>query len=281
MLNFSWSDNEGGIPAGSTFSYWVILPLVVCFAIGEQHTFAQSTEPSPDPRRFITWAKQDAGAFAVGLVSRYVVYAGTSMGVVLVTFSGQDDDLTRGAVRLSHNIPSQVRTVANEIGNVKVVKPMSLMLFLGSLASKNYRFQDAAFTSFEAILLSNIITDVVKGISGRARPYQEQGAQHFRPFSGNTSFPSGHATTVFAFTTPYLLYYRNALSIAFFALGAGTAFIRIADEAHWFSDVVVGSGIGFLTGYWLTKRHMRQQTRIDVVPIMDRDQVGLSIRFRP
>ncbi|MFQ5569801.1 MAG: phosphatase PAP2 family protein [Rhodothermales bacterium] len=241
---------------------------------------AQSSPPSNDPYRFIEWSIQDVKAIARGVPSKYSLYAAAGMGGALLTLSWQDDNLTDGAIDLAEGTNSKVRRVVNEIGNVKAVRPMALLLFLGSLTSSSRRFQDAAFTSLEAVVFSNLLTNTLKSVVGRARPYQDRGAQTFRPLSGDKSFPSGHATTVFAFTTPWLLYYSNVPTYGLFILGIGTAFMRMADNAHWFTDVLVGGGIGFTTAYMLTRRHQRRAGTISVTPVLADGQGGLFVRVR-
>lgn len=254
------------------------LVLVFLLFAGTMPASAQAPELPPDPFRFVLWTGGDVKAFADGLLSRRALYAAAGMGGVVLLLSGQDSELTEGAMELADGADSRVRRTLNEIGNVKAVRPMALLMFLGSLTSRSGRLQDAAFTSLEAIIFANLITNGLKGIAGRARPLQEQGATHFRPLSGNTSFPSGHATTVFAFTTPWLLYYSNVPTIGLFVLGAGTAFIRMADNVHWFTDVLVGGAIGFTTAYGLTRRHQRDGGRISVTPVVSAEQPGLMMR---
>lgn len=242
---------------------------------------AQAPVRNADPYRFIEWTGQDATAFVKGLPTRRSLYAAALMGGTVLLLARKDDDVTQGAADLAAGTYRPLRTVANEIGNVKVVQPTALMLFLGSLLSDDTRFQDAAFTSLEAIIFANLITDTLKGAVGRARPFQNEGADTFRPLSGNTSFPSGHATTVFAFTTPWLVYYKNYRVLGVFLLGAGTAFTRMADKAHWFSDVLVGTAIGATTGYLLSQRHQRQTPRITIQPVIAHNQAGITLLIRP
>ncbi len=45
-----------------------------------------------------------------------------------------------------------------------------------------------------SIIAAGIVTPALKAIVGRSRPRQNEGTYHFSPFSGNSSFPSGHAT---------------------------------------------------------------------------------------
>lgn len=255
-----------------------VLLLLVLF-IDAKGVVAQSVREPLDPYRFIVWTGGDVKALGRNTLSLRSLYAVAGMGGVLFLLSSQDSELTEGAVELAEGSNRTLRRVLNETGNVKAIRPMSLMLFLGSLTSQNRRFQDAAFTSLESVVLANLVTNTLKTVVGRARPFQHQSATRFQPFSGDKSFPSGHATTVFAFTTPWLLYYRNVPTISLFVLGIGTAFIRMADRAHWFTDVLVGSAIGFTTAYGLTRRHQQSYNRVSVRPIAAAGQGGVYVRI--
>lgn len=254
--------------------------IVLIIGMSTGRATAQTRELPPDPYRFIQWIGGDAKALARGVVSPYPLYAVAGIGGVVLLSSGQDPNMTQGAIDLAEGLDPNIRRILNEVGNAKVVRPMALILFLGSLTSRSRRFQDAAFTSLEAIFVSNLLTNTLKSVVGRSRPNEGEGARKFDPFSGNRSFPSGHATTVFAFTTPWLLYYRNAPTIALFVLGIGTAFTRMADNQHWFSDVLVGSAIGFTTALFFTRRHQRATGNVSVTPVVSAEQAGLFVRVK-
>lgn len=89
-----------------------------------------------------------------------------------------------------------------------------------------------------------------------------QGLKHTtsvsRPDGSDThSFPSGH--TAMAFMTATMLskeygYKSPWVSIGAYGLAATTGLMRVANNKHWLSDVMVGAGVGILTtemGYWL------------------------------
>ena len=241
---------------------------------------ASAQAPSSDPIRIVRWTAGDVMSFSRSLVKpRTLVVVGAAGGAALL-LSGLDVRVTQGAIDLAEKAPPRARRVINEFGNVNVVRPMALVFFLGTLTSGDERLQDAAFTSFEAIVLSNIITNILKTAVGRARPNMDAGAHSFHPFSGSRSFPSGHATTVFAFTTPWLLYYPHFASAALFALGAGTAFLRMADNHHWLTDVLAGGAIGFGAGYLLSLRHLGDRARLAVRPVAGPRAMGLAARVR-
>ena len=195
-------------------------------------------------------------------------------GVLLA--SRFDRTLAGHAEGLSDRIPRRARRILHETGNADMVRPLAVVLFLGSLTSGNEYFQDAAFTSMEAVIYANLITHAIKLVAGRVRPNEGAGPGRFEPFSGARSLPSGHATTIFAVTTPWLLYYPGTVTIALFSLGAGTALVRMADRYHWFSDVIAGGLIGAGTGWLLSRRHRR----LAASPVLSVNQAGLRLSVK-
>lgn len=71
------------------------------------------------------------------------------------------------------------------------------------------------------------------------------------------SFPSGH--TAIAFLGAEFLWqeYKDVsvwYGVAGYAVAAGTGFLRMYNNRHWFTDVVAGAGIGMLStkiAYWI------------------------------
>lgn len=110
---------------------------------------------------------------------------------------------------------------------------------------------------FAAILISGICVQILKHFFGRARPtlFAEVGAFSFSPFAFDfklNSFPSGHSTSIGALAmigAMFLSKYRTGF--ASFAVIVGAA--RIADEAHYLSDVLAGLTLGAGTSYLLVR----------------------------
>ena len=75
--------------------------------------------------------------------------------------------------------------------------------------------------------------------------------------SDNHSFPSGHTAT--AFMTATMLskeygYKSPWISVGAYAVSTATGLMRVANNKHWLSDVMVGAGVGIMAtefGYWL------------------------------
>lgn len=237
---------------------------------------AQVQSRPPDPMRFLKWPLQDAQAMVESLRIEQAMTAIGYSGFMLLV-AQYDEPLTSRAAQIPRN---RVVRIVEEVGNVRAIRPAALAIFAGTLLTDNHRLQDAAFTSFQSVIFANLMTSALKTVFGRARPWQELGAHTFRPFSGNTSFPSGHATTAFAFLTPWVLYAPRSVRPILLGIAAGTAFSRMATNVHWFTDVVTGSAIGFFTGLYLTNRHQSAAPRIRVIPMVGPQRVGVQLRLR-
>ena len=121
---------------------------------------------------------------------------------------------------------------------------------------------DLGLHSTEAIVVSAGITSVIKGLAGRQRP-SHAGVNDPDDFKfgggfasgGSSSFPSGHATAAFAAATVVTLethrwWPKSTWYIAPIMFGGASlvGVARLYTNAHWASDVVMGAGIGTLTG---------------------------------
>ncbi len=75
--------------------------------------------------------------------------------------------------------------------------------------------------------------------------------------SDNHSFPSGHTATAFAAATMLTKEYGHLspwVGVGAYSCATATGLMRVANNKHWLSDVLVGAGVGILStefGYWL------------------------------
>jgi membrane-associated phospholipid phosphatase len=69
-----------------------------------------------------------------------------------------------------------------------------------------------------------------------------------RPNGGKSSFPSGHATTAFAFSSVIAMEHSLPWGIAANAMAAFVGFSRINDNAHYLHDVIAGATVGTMYG---------------------------------
>jgi membrane-associated phospholipid phosphatase len=128
----------------------------------------------------------------------------------------------------------------------------------------------AGLRALEAITVSGVVTKVIKGVAGRARP---RVAPHrhddfdlgrgFGVIDGDyESLPSGHATVAFAFAAAVTgEVARRApararlVGVTTHTLAALTAYSRVHVDAHWLSDITLGAGVGLVSGWAVTRWH--------------------------
>jgi membrane-associated phospholipid phosphatase len=117
---------------------------------------------------------------------------------------------------------------------------------------------------FLAVLFANLISEIVKGIVGRGRPFVGGAANpfnfsHFAWSEAYASFPSGHATTSvsLAFAVVALWPRMRGAMIAYALAIAATRLVLLA---HHPSDVVAGALVGIIGAmcvrYWFAARHL-------------------------
>jgi len=111
-----------------------------------------------------------------------------------------------------------------------------------------------------ALLVSTVVTHVLKWVVGRARPYTGLGALHFEPLSWKDdlatfalhgrfeSFPSGHSSAAAALAVLLGIYFPRARWVFYFFAGL-VGLERIVHNRHFLSDVLAGLLIGAASVY--------------------------------
>ena len=257
-----------------------LLLAVLCAApCAAQPLLDTPTAEPPSRTRFLRWAYQDAYALARQADARTPLYA-LGAAAVLAPLSTLDPNIDRPVLE-RRGAFGQYLDLTNELGGPKMNLPV-VGIFAASLLTDDARFQDAAFTSLQSMVYAGVFSYGLKYSFGRVRPEDHPGQYRFAPFSGATSFPSGHTTTAFATLTPWVLYYPHPVTYTLYgAAVGGTAVSRIARDKHWATDVLAGGTLGFMTAYYLSRRHQDEAgRRLSVTPVVSYDAVSLSLRVR-
>jgi membrane-associated phospholipid phosphatase len=208
-----------------------------------------------DENRFRNYLEADLKGLGDSLtVKNGFITAYTTGTLYLLSF--KDEEVSQAVGRGYWGWRKTYLDIANEVGNPLYALPAAGGFFGLSLLTDNRKFQDASFTSMESIVVSMLFVGGIKVLVGRARPYAYRGPHYFSPFSFKKqfhSFPSGHTSTAFALTVPWIVYYPNFLTYSLLIIPTGTALARVAKDKHWLTDVIAGALVGGLTGYGLAK----------------------------
>ena len=145
---------------------------------------------------------------------------------------------------------------------------ISVVALGGGIVSHNERLLQTGRDAVEAeILAAGITTPVLKYAVGRVRPSDGGDGDEFKPFSGNSSFPSGHATEAFAVASVLAARADGwVVPVVSYTLASCVGYARVNDRAHWASDVIAGGLIGTLIGRTIVRRHQREETQPETPP---------------
>jgi len=142
---------------------------------------------------------------------------------------------------------------------------------------KNKKAKETGLKGLEAFVVTAVLTNVIKQVAHRHRPYQDTPADPHAwegPFNyggpygtfGYNSFPSGHSSAIFAVATVVGLEYWDTkwVPCVSFGIAGFTALYRLAVNDHWASDVLFGSALGFAIGSMV---YFNANKKIQIIPV--------------
>jgi membrane-associated phospholipid phosphatase len=195
------------------------------------------------------------------------IVAGTAL--VMSVDQPVRDAVLRGHERYYHSVPIEGGRIWGEWYTPPIVAgAFGLHGWLGHNASS----RKIGFELVQASVYSEAVTQTLKIILGRARPYENKGAFYFHPFNisdfGFHSLPGGHNTNGWAMST---VLSRNAhgtaLKLLAYVPAALTFISRVYQDQHWTSDDLLGATIGFLVGNWVVDLHEKKESAVNVSAI--------------
>lgn len=119
--------------------------------------------------------------------------------------------------------------------------------YLWSRISGNEHLRETTVFGFEAVADTLAVTEALKFVTGRARPYEGDHTGAF--LTGSSSFPSEHSAAAWAIASVVAREYPSPF-VSFLAYGGAAAMTasRVVSRQHFVSDAVVGSAIGWFVG---------------------------------
>lgn len=174
-----------------------------------------------------------------------------------------------------------------------VVTPMGyLTYFVLGLVLKDVGASDTSYLAASAMVHAFLVDNVIKGMTGRQRPFYAGGEDHWSGPSGlfkrfttdgggrYGSFPSGHTANAFALATVIALRHRDKpwVPVLAYTVASGVGLSRMTLDKHWASDVFCGAILGYSIGRLVLRNHER---RGRLVPMLacSRGGVALSVFY--
>lgn len=218
------------------------------------------------------------------------------------------DESARGGLRAP---TADGRTAAARASDVLMYGLMfyPVVIDTGLVALGIHRSPDVAAQMFlinaQAFALSSLVTVVTKLVARRERPYGRNcgpgsdtpgcdDEQRYKSFySGHTSTAFTGAGLVCAHHLHLPLYGDEGTGMAACGLAVGAAAtvgtMRVVADKHYLSDVLLGAGVGLLSGYLMPRllhyrdgrrppRARDRRVRSTVAPMLGLDSAGLSVQ---
>ncbi len=130
---------------------------------------------------------------------------------------------------------------------------------------------DNAKIMAKATIYASAVTTVLKYTVREKRPARES----------RNSFPSGHTTTAFAFSSVVGELHGWRWGVPAYAMAVFVGYSRINDEQHYLRDVLAGATIGMGYGIALCRLHKRTNSdeQMAIIPIPLKDGVAIIGNF--
>jgi membrane-associated phospholipid phosphatase len=182
--------------------------------------------------------------------------------------------------------PTYKQSVPMEFGRMYGELYSPFVIFGGyaiySLIADDIGARKIAYEIGQASIYAGVVNYLMKVSFGRARPYTNEGANSFHPFStlfdtNHQSIPGGHTTVAFVMST---VLSRNAestwLKILAYLPAALTFASRVYQDQHWTSDDFLGAAIGYSIATWVVDQH---ESSTSVVHLSSAFPLSIQITF--
>lgn len=210
----------------------------------------------------------------------YVILTVSATSIVIASML---DETLRGAARKNQSaLGKTIFGIDKYYGDVYTFIPV-VGTYIYGISTKNAYAKNLGIQLITASAYAGLITSTFKSALGRNRPQAENGNFTFDPFSfewNKTSFPSGHSSWTWAVSTVLAGNTDNKyLKIFFYSASGLVAAARIYNDAHWFSDTVAGSLLGYFVGDFVVKRFNQSEFATASTLAPSRNLFAVTIYF--
>jgi membrane-associated phospholipid phosphatase len=158
------------------------------------------------------------------------------------------DGYSQHAVNVSLNV--------SRLGSTYATGGLTIGLYVAGRATRNARLRETGLLGAEALIDEGIITEALKGVTQRPRPRVDNASGEF--FDGGNSFPSGHSASAWALATVIASEYghhRPVVRFGVYGLATAVSLSRYTGRAHFLSESLVGSALGYGVGRYVYLHH--------------------------
>jgi len=186
---------------------------------------------------------------------------------------------------LKNNYPEIEKplNVIKNCGEIKLIAPISLSIYAFGYYFQNNQLYEIGRDLTNSLFFTGITITTLKTITGRSRPYVNEGPSKYRFFQTKfdyTSLPSGHTAIAFTLATVFSKHLNNTYATIFlYSLAAGTSLERIYSNNHWFSDVIMAGIISYNIADVITDKKNNLDKSFIIYPDYHKQGIGILVRF--
>ena len=198
-----------------------------------------------------------------------------ALGILLLLFGAAlvtDHVVAAWALRCRVPVLDLVVGILNPIGSGITLLIACAALAVLARRLRRLRLQDAAWLAALAFVSAGAVEFTLKHLVGRPRPDAAMATAGLLgpSFAADIdSFPSGHATSVFAVAAVFATYYPR-LRWPLYGLAAAIALGRVYLERHYLSDIIAGAALGLTVAVRLYRYRLIVPGRMILERAVDR-----------
>ena len=145
----------------------------------------------------------------------------------------------------------------------------ALALYSADVIIQNNYFHETLILSTQSLIITQGITEAFKKTFKRARP-RSSPDNPFDFFNEGESFFSGHSSGAWSYLTVLAGRHPEIKWLAYGFAGC-VSLSRVYEDAHWMSDVIIGSLVGYTIGKLTLQLNVKYTDRILLLPYVDVD----------
>lgn len=191
----------------------------------------------------------------------WLVFSST-LGLTTTSILFVDEDIKSFALSNRSNFGDALFKI-DDLYHIEFMAASMAAFYIYGVSAKNPDVRNLGLRLSEATIYAGSITLLGKFFIGRGRPQNLDNAKVFEPLNTNwehTSLPSGHSALSFAYSTVMASVYNNFFwKFSWYSLAVLVAAARVYNNAHWFSDVLLGGAIGYFVGDFVNKHYTNQK----------------------
>jgi hypothetical protein len=245
---------------------------LLIFIMGTFMTYSSRAEESPSVSNDTIYAKISKDPVIIWKATTYDFTAPKRWGASDWKKVGLWSAAVVGAVLVEEDIRDWFQDPDNrgdfgddlaELGDLYGAPHFTVTLSLATWGTgalfRSPKIRETGLMLIENMLIVGVVQQPLRMVVGRARPQTGEGNLSFNPFTTDdayASFISGHSWSAFGVSTILAKQInRTWATVGLYGLALATPLSRMYDDKHWFSDVLIGSVMGYYSARTIWSWH--------------------------